>query len=83
MSPKAVTLAETLTAKLMMVFTASKMVARKWLVDEIRRDYPHLVTPRLDLIVGILLNGLVDHGTLQRVQGRFYAPGKRFCKETP
>jgi len=71
-------LANTVADELMSFFDARQLPTRRALLDRIIVNHPHLNFPKLDLVLGMGLNDLVNSGTLQRVQGKFYAPGERF-----
>lgn len=62
-------------------FGQGNAVARVLIVRTIREKYPHLNSPTLDRDVAVMLNYLVDNGTLQRTgRGSFrrYMPAARY-----
>jgi len=73
-------LADAITTCMMELFRAGNMFKRAALVMIIKKRYPRLVYPRLDLDIGQALNRLIHTGELQRIAGSFYAPGKRYCR---
>jgi hypothetical protein len=73
-------LVNALADQLVETFNNNKMATREWFVKEIRRKYPQLDIPTLDLTVGMWLNNVVNQGILQRIRGKFYTPGNNYCK---
>lgn len=63
--------------ELMEAFNKQNMPNRKYIRERIKQKHSHLIHPQLDLYIGRILNKLVTDGLLQRISGKYYAPGDK------
>jgi hypothetical protein len=75
-------LADIVSNLLVTCFKEGGAPTRKFIVTMVKKHHAHLNHPKLDLEIGLALNRLVDRETLQRVKGKFYAPGSRYGEES-
>lgn len=61
-------------------FAAGRAITRRDVVHKVAKIKPELNHPRIELEIAHCLNILEGKGTLQRIEGKFYAPGERLCK---
>ena len=55
--------------------------SRAYVMEQLRREYPKLTHPRVEVTIALCLNDMVDCGIFERHDGKFYAPSKKYLEE--